>query len=200
MNFGQSLKLQFGFISKEKLPRSRPGYLAASRKRLVEQISQEEQSPLSAKFPIFGWKLPVFRLAFAAFAFIMVVFAFRGGNYLVQASLPGDQLYNVKLAAEDVRLSMASDPIAEAELRIQLGDVRAKEIEDLFEKGRFESIPYALVNYKTNLKIAADLIANLKDSGSREVALAQTLAATVAGHNQSFSSISKFQHTRHSAQ
>ncbi len=163
----------------------RPGYLAASRKRLVDQIKEEAQNPLPAEKTIFGWRLPVFRLTFVALIILIGVFALQGGVYAIQASLPGDQLYNIKLAAEDIRISLASDPAAEAKLRIDIADERAREIEALLIQGRFEEVESAFINYTENIAIVSALISNL-NGDPREIALAQSLATSISQHNESF--------------
>jgi hypothetical protein len=166
----------------------RPGYVAASRQRLVNQISQANQKTVQDKKTIFAWKPAVFRLAFILLFLVVAGFAFSGGAQFVNASLPGDQLYDLKLAAEDVQLSLASSPVAKAELRIELADKRAREVESLLAAKRYEDAEVGLAAYRENLSIASDLITNLDDP-ENEVALARKLATTASRNGESFTMI-----------
>ncbi len=63
-----------------------------------------------------------------------------GGVALASAdSLPGEALYPVKLAVEDLRLSLASDPAAQAEKTLDFLAERSQEITKLTDLG--ESVP-----------------------------------------------------------
>jgi len=167
----------------------RPGYLTASRQRLVEEISQGEQTSFLHPRPVLAWKQFLFRFAFTALFLVFSVLAFRGGTQAVRASLPGDRLYDLKLAAEDVQLSLTSDAATEAELRIDLVDRRAQETADLLEKGRYEDAEIALAGYQKNLSIAAALVEEIRDKPDEKAALAYMLASTVTRHSETFTVI-----------
>jgi hypothetical protein len=165
----------------------RPGYLTASRSRLVKQINRTQEKTIPAKKPLLAWNRSVFRFAFAALFLLITVFSMRGGALAVQASLPGDTLHRFKLAAEDMQVSLTSDDADEASLRIEHADERAREIEELMDLGRYEDATVAFQNYRTNLSIAGDLIANLEADPEQTIILAQQLALKVEEHNQVFS-------------
>jgi uncharacterized membrane protein YgcG len=74
---------------------------------------------------------------------LMLVFgAVFGAGQAAAASLPGQFLYEVKLAAEQVRLSLTNNPEARAELNLVLAERRLNEIAELVEQG---TIPDASV-------------------------------------------------------
>lgn len=164
----------------------RPGYLATSRNRLVNQIKQKEQNPSIPKKFMVGWKQMVFRLAFAISFLFISTLAYTGGAQAIQASLPGELLYNVKLIAEDVQLSLASNASTEAELGIEFADKRAQEAVSLLEKGRYEDAAAALDAYQRNLSFVTDLIKELDNEPNIRVELAEKLAVTVAEHDERF--------------
>lgn len=165
----------------------RPGFISASRKRLVNQIQQEEKNP-SSKLLFPSLDRSVLRLAFVTLFIFVSLLSIQGGFQAVNATLPGDSLYRWKLALEDIKLSTAPDAASEAELRIQLANERAREIEALLEQGNYDAVPSTLAQYRENLAIASDLIASLHENPVREALLAQTLTATITQHNQVFSS------------
>lgn len=78
-------------------------------------------------------RVPV--LAAAAACFVLVL----GILYGASGSIPGEPLYEVKRAAESVRLGAASG-VGEARLRVALADRRLTEVEALREKARGEVI------------------------------------------------------------
>ena len=137
------LEAAFWLHSQRNIAQIRSGYLSASRKRLVDQIKQEDQITAAAKMPFFGLRLSVPRLVLTAIFILLSVFMFQGSAQAVSASLPGESLYNWKLAAEDVQLSLAMNDAAEADLRISFADKRAKETETLLDQGRYEDVQVA---------------------------------------------------------
>lgn len=167
----------------------RPGYISTSRQRLVNQLKLEEPKPLMIKQPILAWNRSVTRLTLAVLFLVVAVFAYNGGSKTVGASLPGDRLYDLKLASENLQLSLISDTAAAATIRINLADKRAREAEHLLDFRRFEDAEVALDGYQRNISIAADLIRNLQDDPKIQVILMKKLAATLTIYNESFSTI-----------
>ena len=166
---------------------ARPGYVNASRKRLVDQLKHETSNPVPVKKPRLTWDPAIFGLVFVTLFLFVSVLAFRGGLQIVNASIPGDRFYDLKLAVEDTQLSMASDEVEEAELRIQFADERAGEIEALIEQERYDDVQPALVNYRNQLTLARDIITNLEGDPVRKAELAQSLGSTAAEHSMVFS-------------
>lgn len=69
-------------------------------------------------------------------AFMLVFGAVFGVGQAAADSLPGQFLYEVKLASEQVRLSLTTDPEARAELNIALAERRLNEIAELVALGK----------------------------------------------------------------
>ena len=69
---------------------------------------------------------------------VVVGTAALGGGVLwaVGDSLPGDLLYPVKLATEDVRLALTSAPADQVDLALQFVEERAEEVQTLVVAGR----------------------------------------------------------------
>ena len=96
---------------RRKLVEMRPGYLAASRKRLVTQISQPVPVKKPVKKPALAWwNQKAFRLSFVALFLFVFVFSAWGGVYAASTALPGDTLHQVKLAAAKLLFEIPEPP------------------------------------------------------------------------------------------
>ena len=172
-----------------KVASARPGYVVASRTRLVTQLKTETTSPVPLKKPGFRWDPALLGLALATIFLFISVFAFRSGAQVVQNSLPGDSAYQMKQTVEEVQLSFASDDAAKAELHIEFANRRAREIQTLVELDRLEDVEVAFVNYRENLSIARDLITNMEGEPAQKAVLAKSLADSVALNNEMFTTM-----------
>jgi hypothetical protein len=91
------------------------------------------------------WLQPAFRFATLALVAIVTLSALGGGLIqLAEASLPGDWLYPLKLAYEDLRLSLTNDPATGAEQHLNFAAERVDEMRGLAEQG--SAIPDDLVD------------------------------------------------------
>ena len=109
--------------------------LAAAAAQQVPAAPQRMPAPRPRKrLRLFA--LPARRLAAAALTLLLLVIL-GGGLAAVSAdSLPGDLLYPVKLATEQVRLLLTVDGQAREELLIGFGDERRAEAAAVLESGR----------------------------------------------------------------
>jgi hypothetical protein len=125
-------------------PRGMPaGARLVGERRLRAQI--RSQSPKAA--PIRQKRLRLaFRLASVAVA-VALLASVRGVANAAEASLPGDGLYPVKQAIEQVQLGLSQSAEAEAELLVRLSEERLREAEQLAASGRTEDLPVALQGY-----------------------------------------------------
>ncbi|MFO7882959.1 MAG: IS200/IS605 family accessory protein TnpB-related protein [Kosmotogaceae bacterium] len=84
------------------------------------------------------------RLAVPTLAALSVIFLVGvlsvGAVYASSDAVPGDHLYAVKLAGERLRLALARDETAQAELHLRLAGERLEEAEALVEQDRPEEI------------------------------------------------------------
>jgi hypothetical protein len=128
-----------------------PGGLAAGRMRLLEAAArQRERAPATQKSTLRKETRPKMKLLLAtrlisAILVAVIGTAAVGGGATLAASdsLPGDVLYPVKLAGEDLRLSLASNPEAQVGLALQFSDERITEIEAMVKRG--EELPETVV-------------------------------------------------------
>jgi len=119
-----------------------PSGLAAGRVRFLDTAAQHRERVRATKIRTRKEKKPKMKLLLASrlisaiLAAVIGTAAVGGGiTWAASDSLPGDVLYPVKLAAEDVRLSLASAPESQVELALQFADERVAELEALVERG-----------------------------------------------------------------
>ena len=124
-----------------------PGGLAAGRKRLLAMAAQQRargvgaaSATRTATTRTAGRKIQlIFATRLIAVLLVVVVGTAALGGGVVWAagdSLPGDLLYPVKLATEDVRLALTSAPADQVDLALQFVEERAEEVQTLVVAGR----------------------------------------------------------------
>ncbi|MCL4465857.1 MAG: DUF5667 domain-containing protein [Chloroflexi bacterium] len=103
---------------------------------------------------LFG-SLAMPRLARVAATLALVLFimlALGGGAvYAAQAALPGDSLYALKLAGEDLRLRLSQPDLDRARLHLELADTRLSELQRLAAQNRFAAMNDLLPVYQEQL-------------------------------------------------
>lgn len=136
---------------KETEPPS-PAAMAAGRERFLEEAARRRQSEArswSRRVQKAGRQLrgllqrgmrgqpALGRLATATLT-ALLLFALVGGGAVIASahSLPGDPLYPVKRAAEQVQLLLTFDPTAKASLRSRFQERRQAEVEAVVAQGR----------------------------------------------------------------
>ncbi len=85
---------------------------------------------------------------------VLAVVLLGGGTVLAADSdntIPGNPLYAVKLATENVRLALTSSDVAKAELYAALVDRRTSEIEQLMKRGKTELAQRTVARLKSHL-------------------------------------------------
>jgi hypothetical protein len=106
----------------------------------------------------------------------VLVLALAGATSAAASSLPGDALYSVKRASEDVRLALTFDAFARTQLLSELTDRRIEELAEI-AKRRPSSAPTATQDYAEAVEAFADALDDLHNAVSEEKrAAAQALA------------------------
>jgi hypothetical protein len=90
--------------------------------RLRHTVSAALRLPLRRPVAVVGGVLTVF------------IVLLGGAVWISQRALPGDQLYGLKRASEDVQLSLASGDTGKAKQYLSLAETRAKEVRDLLSR------------------------------------------------------------------
>lgn len=123
----------------------RPGFVSASRRRLVARIQQENRSPVP---PPLSWSEQIRqffsaqRLAPIAFVLVLMLGLFVSGAVVSasQKAIPGDDLYSIKLTLEQIALATSLDDKSDAELQIQMVENRFSELQSLIVEQRYDEV------------------------------------------------------------
>lgn len=157
----------------------RPGFVAASRRRLVARIKEEQvAAPLTWRDKLRqAWTTQ--RIAPVAFVAVIMLVLFVSGTVLSasKGAVPGDALYGVKQTLEQLALATSIDPNQDAQIKIAQVEERFREIQTLLiERQSPERLGQAAEQYKVDLDEALRLLRELKAGDSvRADELARTL-------------------------
>lgn len=121
----------------------RPVMRAQFRKELRGRLMSEAVLVLAPRPGRFSFPV-ILRPALAAAAIVLLVLA--GATSAAASSLPGDPLYAVKRASEDVRLALAFDGTARLQLLSELADRRLAELAEVAQQ-RPSDAPAATQQY-----------------------------------------------------
>lgn len=148
----------------------RPGFVAASRQRVVERIRQEASSQ-NVKHSFFGMVWPQ-RLVYhwwVALSVLLIVFSGLGSVVsFSQNSLPGDELYQVKRAYEQVAISVAPGEAQRATLAAQFSRRRLDEAKQLINKGDYSAARFSLVEFEQSVNQAITHLQQVSDGQLNE--------------------------------
>lgn len=124
-----------------------------ARARYQFQSALQEVKPKRA-LPFFGWQ-PQWAVAIA----VVLVVLLAGGGTVTAAgySMPDSPLYPVKLATEQVQLTLTPSDIGKAELHARLADRRVAEIVYIANKGKPKQIEQIAQRLNKHLAMIASL-------------------------------------------
>jgi hypothetical protein len=132
-----------------------PEFKARARFQLRTEMARADEKK---KRSIFAWQP---RWAVAVITVVVVVLLGGGTVYAASSddTIPGNPLYAVKLATENVRLALTASDTAKAEVYTTLVDRRVVEIERLMERGKTELAQRTLTRLSNHLNKMAQLSA-----------------------------------------
>jgi hypothetical protein len=164
----------------------RPGFVRASRSRLVAQIQEEMKAAPPPAVPLsegtfwrywqnlFRSKRLVFQLAVVLVLVVSFIIASSGVALASQSALPGEPFYSVKIALENAQIAISPSNSKDAQLRIAFAQRRLVEIQSLILEGRYEFVPQTVANFELQVDQAVKLmnvVANQNSERGRELAL-----------------------------
>jgi hypothetical protein len=123
---------QLGFLAEPPPPP--PARLLRGRQRFLSEAVRLREAGTGRRKEGFMMRRSI-KWASVLVAFVLMFGAVFGAGRAAADSLPGQFLYGVKLAAEQVRLTLTSDPEARAELNLALAERRLDEIAELVDQG-----------------------------------------------------------------
>ena len=126
-----------------------PHELRPGRQRFLDEAARLRAQAARPVGLVARWRQraiqPAFRFASLTLVAIVALVALSGGLvHLAEASLPGELLYPLKLAYEDLRLSLTYDPTVGAERNLTYASERVNEMQELTAQG--STIPDQLVD------------------------------------------------------
>ena len=152
----------------------RPVMREQFRKELRGRLMSEAVAVLAPRPSRFSFPA-MLRPALAAAAILVLVLA--GATSAAASSLPGDALYSLKRASEEVRLALTFDDVARTQLLSELTDRRLEELAEI-AKSRPASAPTATQEYADAVNSFANALDELRSADSEDKrSAAQSLAA-----------------------
>ena len=142
----------------------RPVMRERFRTELRSRLMSEAAVVLAPRRSRFSFPM-ILRPALAAAALLVLVVA--GATNAAASSLPGDPLYAVKRAGEDVQVALTFDEVARMQLLSQLTDRRLAELAEI-AKQRPASAPTATQEYADAVERFANALDRLRDADSED--------------------------------
>ena len=159
-----------------------PAFKAQTRAWLMREIRLDQARATGpGRTPVTGrvlgalWPRWLGRLAPAGamVALCLVVAALGGGvAYAARDALPGESLYGVKLAFEQVQAAVVAGDVQKAELYVDFADRRLEEAVRLAERGRATEIELAVESYGREMERAAAVVASRAAAGTADAGAA----------------------------
>jgi hypothetical protein len=105
-----------------------------------------------------------------------------GTVYAAQGSLPGDTLYSVKIATEQVEMLLPGDDVARAKRALSFADKRVKEMIALAEKGRPQDLNVVVEKYGYALNTALIMMEQAGENGLATANITALVAEATTRH------------------
>lgn len=153
-------------IASQREVETRPGFVASSRKRVLDRIKTEARDQ-GARRSFFGiiWPRQIALQWVVAAVFLVVVLTGAGGVVTFsQAALPGDGLYAVKRISEQVAYTVTLNDVQRVQLSAQYSDRRLSEVENLMAKGSYQKAGVALQEFKQQLNQTIALLQHVNNA------------------------------------
>lgn len=173
-----ALETAVWLVAQQDSLHSRPGFMPASRKRVLERIHQEAGRQ-DAQHAFFGFLLPRRMGMRWAGVFTAAVMLFSSTGGLVsaaQGSLPGEFLYPVKRASEQVVEGMTLDELQRVELNSRFTGRRLDEAAALMTGRKYEAAEPALDAFEAQ---ASRTVALLQEVSAGQAETKEALAVAV---------------------
>lgn len=174
--------------SRSEVLNPRPGFVKLSRQRLVNRFQGSADyadpyaTPLSRLSAIFKQRRLVLQYsALFTFTVVLLFVGYSSTAFLVHRSIPGDPLYEVKLAEEDTRIAISLSEEGDAYLRIEFAQRRVMEMQELILDGREQYLEETLINFEYQVYGAAAALTSVAEKDQESaLEISEFFAATVS--------------------
>jgi hypothetical protein len=174
---------------KSKILDPRPGFVYASRGRLISQVQQENGfEKAQPRFWLFGLNgryhpykhtLQMVLVGFLIFVLVLSTSTFALAS---QSAIPGDTLYPIKISIENAELALTPGSLGDARLHVEFAQRRLSEVQSLVLEGKYEYIAQTVTNFEFQVSQAIYYLKTAADqNGFLVKALATSLQETLAG-------------------
>jgi hypothetical protein len=168
--------------SRKEVFNPRPGFVQLSHRRLVNRFRNNSSRVAAAPTETKNWLLGLFQerrlvvqySALLTLTAVLLFVGYRSTSFLIQRSIPGDPLYDTKLAQEELLVSLSRSEKEQTRLRIEFAQRRVVEMQELVLSGRDMYLDETLANFKFQMNDAASGLLSLAKSDPKE---ATTLSA-----------------------
>ena len=162
--------LQAGYMAhKESSVEPRPEFKVQAKHEILSTLDAKNRERAKKRepwtFPLFGWQ-PRWAVSTAA-VFIILVITCGGTVAASSNSMPGDFLYRVKLATEEVRLALTFSDMEKAELRAEYADRRVDEIIHLAKSNNTEEVQGTTTRLTNQLEAIQEIAVERKDEPNK---------------------------------
>ena len=159
-----------------------PEFRARTRHEVQSRLRSKEWKVERKGTPALRW-MPRWAMVAACLA-LLLVFAGGGTVAASSGSLPGDTLYPVKTATEQVQMKLTFSKAAKAKLQARFAERRTKEMARLAEKGRTAQLGAVAARFEAHLakieQLAAQISATEPEDGERISRLREVLNVNMA--------------------
>ena len=165
--------------SRSEVFNPRPGFVELSHRRLVNRFKANQDQLGSPAGNPFSWipaffqerRLVVQYTALVALTAVLLFVGYQSTSFLIQRSIPGDPLYETKLAQEELQVTLASSEEGQTRLRINFAQRRVIEMQELVMAGREDHLSESMSNFEFQMTEAA--------SGIKTMAMTDETGAAV---------------------
>jgi hypothetical protein len=175
--------------SRSEVFNPRPGFVQLSQRRLVNrfrsnggQAGTTATDTLSRIPAFFQERRMVFQYsALVTLTAVLLFVGYQSTSFLIQRSIPGDPLYETKLAQEELQVTLTRSEAGQTRLRIKYAQRRVVEMQELVMVGRDRHLAEAMANFEYQLAEAATgIMAVAKTDESGAAVLANVFEETLA--------------------
>ncbi|MGE5223244.1 MAG: DUF5667 domain-containing protein [Omnitrophica WOR_2 bacterium] len=179
-----SLEAALWLTSQQAVFNPPPGFLAASKKRLVAEIKAQPVQQVSLLQQILAL-LNQKRVVASALILVLIIFFITGNTVAqaAQAAIPGDVVYPLKLSVEKVQVTLAGSKERATQLQVGFVERRLGEMESLILEGRYDYIPQAASRFQEDSEVTVQSINQLKAKDPQKAKqLSQQLELLLSNH------------------
>jgi len=138
----------------------RPEFKARTRYEIQSRLHSKDRKAEGKRTSMIGW-MPRWAMVAACLALILV-FAGTGTVAASSDSLPGDRLYAVKTAVEQIQWKLTFSETAKAKLQAKFAERRVWEMAQLAKKGRTEEIGALALQFEAHLAKIEELAVQIR--------------------------------------